>query len=225
MSDAEYAAKYGQDTSRVSLKRKVKQAIDARHLAYKGGWHVGAGGQSDPTNVGAEVGLFSYTEPWLEFRTSLAALTNDDVDTGYGGANVGVRLQSPSRFAPFVGVGGFGGFSAQTYGAIVLATLDEDEDDCDCDCYRCDDEDDEEYRLVEEDHTVAFAAVYPEIGFHYWITPRIRLTASGSYHFTTLGRDDDYWYYGIGVGILFGPEDREEVIVVEPAGSLTSTYE
>ena len=50
------------------------------------------------------------------------------------------------------------------------------------------------------------AAIYPELGVHFWLNGRTRLTASGAYYGTTEGRDADVWVFGLGVAWLLGDE-------------------
>ena len=46
------------------------------------------------------------------------------------------------------------------------------------------------------------ASVYPEVGGHFWWTPRLRLTGFGRYMFTTEGRDQDDWLIGGGLAVF-----------------------
>jgi len=95
------------------------------------------------------------------------------------GLDLGARVQVPSRLAPFVGTGGTVGFSAFD----LIDTFQEDdgfennafEDDTDWD---------------------AFAAVYPEVGVHFWTNGRYRFTVFGRYLISTSGRRNDGWLIG-----------------------------
>jgi hypothetical protein len=165
----------------------AKQMIDARHVAGKGGIYVGGAGQSDPGAGGAELGLFTYaTEaPWLEGHLGGSLLVSSAADDIFAGANTGVRVQTPSRVAPFVGLGGYLGVSP-------LVGLENAESDG---------IDNDDNGMVDEPHetrltTDWFAAIYPEIGLHIWATPRMRWTGSAAYYVSTEGRDHDFWYLG-----------------------------
>lgn len=199
--DADYAHKYRHHTD--SIPRMVKQAIDARHLRGKGGGYVAFAGRDDPTALGAEVGMSQYGEPWYEGRVGLATLIHDGGDHPFSaGLTGGVRAQTPTRLAPFVGAGVYGGYSA-------FSNAERDGRDNDKD------------GLVDEEgeYDDGFAvAIYPEAGVHYWLNHRLRLTASASYYVTNQGRDDDFLFYSVGLAFLGSeyenmrsapPEDRE----------------
>ena len=109
LKDPDYAAKYDQRPELLDIPLQAKQASDARHLAGKGGTFYGGAGQSDPFAGGLEVGGFSYPTSWLEGRASLALLASSAGENLFYGLNLGIRAQSPTRLAPFVGVG-IGGF-------------------------------------------------------------------------------------------------------------------
>ncbi|MBP89422.1 MAG: hypothetical protein CMJ64_22375 [Planctomycetaceae bacterium] len=97
--------------------------------------------------------------------------------------------QTPTRLAPFVGVG------------ALAAGGERDVSD--------DGLDNDNNLLVDEpneDLSEYFASVYPEVGVHYWLTPRVRLTAGAAYQVTSTGRDDDQWTFGIGLSLL-SPSD------------------
>jgi hypothetical protein len=62
----------------------------------------------------------------------------------------------------------------------------------------------------EEDVGKFFASVYPEVGAHFWLNGKTRLTASAQYHLTTAGRDDDFLFLGLSVGFLSGNRSSDE---------------
>jgi len=45
--------------------------------------------------------------------------------------------------------------------------------------------------------------IYPEVGVHLWLNKKFRLTFNAAYHYSTLGRDSDYFGYGVNFGYLF----------------------
>ncbi len=195
--DADYAHKYAKHTD--SVPRMVKQAVDARHLRGKGGGYIAFAGRDDPTALGAEVGMSQYGEPWYETRVGLATLVHDGGDHPFSAGLTGsLRAQTPTRLAPFVGVGAYGGYSA-------FSRADGDGRDNDKDGQI--DED------GELDSGIALA-IYPEAGVHYWLNHRLRLTASASYYVTNQGRDDDFLFYSVGLAFL--GSDYEETRSAPP---------
>jgi len=182
LSDPAYRAKYP-EWKADDYALQAKQAVDARHIAGGTGVYLGGAWQSDPAIGGGEIGLFGYPTSWLETRGSLGLVADDSSDQTVGGLNLGLRAQAPSRLAPFAGLGVFGGYSERT-----------EYPPCGC----------------EPETTVdgALAAVYPELGVHFWLSPRLRLTASASYFISTEGRDHDAWLFGFNVGWLNRPAIR-----------------
>ena len=104
-----------------------------------------------------DIGREAYFTSFLTGRASLMGLGNGE--DWLSGADAGLRFQSPSRFAPFVGAGLFAGYAQE----VVLA--DDDWVDNDDDGY-IDERGEDKERLSE-----AIAAVYPA-GRHGDTTPR-----------------------------------------------------
>lgn len=193
MDVPEYNAKYSRpypEDELETLARKAKQSADARFVAGRSGAYAGGAGQTDPGAAGAELGVFHYFDEHTEGRASLAWLASSAADNSFLGANLGARVQTPSRVAPFAGVGMFGGYSDVTEAA------DNDRRD--------NDDDGAIDELGEEKTTIdgVLGAVNPEVGVHFWMTSQLRLTASASYYITTEGRDHDFWMYGVNLGWL-----------------------
>jgi hypothetical protein len=137
----------------------------------------------------------------------LALLGGTGADDIFGGLNAGLRVQSPSRLAPFAGVGMFHGASSYTMPA---------EDDW------IDNDDDgstDERGEERTDWDGWLSAVYPEVGVHYWLASNVRLTASGAYYVTTEGRDSDFWFYGVSLSFL-----RDARFISLPQPSTTPQY-
>ncbi|MDA7977492.1 MAG: hypothetical protein MPJ50_01825 [Pirellulales bacterium] len=186
---AKYSALYPDDDAE-KIARMAKQAVDARFVDGGTGLFAGAAGTTDPGAAGAELGAFHYFREDIEGRASFAWLTNSAADDSFLGVNLGARVQTPSRVAPFAGLGVFGGYSEFSEVA--------DSDGIDNDDNGFIDERGEEKESVDG----ALGAVYPELGVHFWLTSHIRLTAAASYYVTTKGRDYDHWMYGVSLGYL-----------------------
>ena len=201
MENADYAARYDRPYPKRDGRRyarMAKQVVDARHVEDMAGFFGTVAGASDDGNFRAASGAIGYAHyptSWLETNGSIAALAGADTDPDslgdllYLGGNGGVRIGSPTRVAPFVGVGVFGGVS--TYEIVRLALEDDEEDPF------FEPEPDPDSR--ESDFRLA-GAVYPEIGLHIWLTDRVRLTGSAAYYMTTEGRHRDFWLFGFSIG-------------------------
>jgi hypothetical protein len=192
MDDPEYAAKYEDGADKTDLVGKVKQASDARFVEGSSGLYASVGtstwGGGDVAMGGAEIGAESYLTSYLTGRAALSAFANDE--DAYLGGDVGMRLQVPSRIAPFVGAGTFAGYAKKT----VVSDQDGEDNNEDGSI----DEPGEE----EEKISGAIAAIYPELGLHFWWTPQLRLTGFGRYLITTDGRDSDDWLVGGGIALF-----------------------
>jgi hypothetical protein len=168
------------------LLGKVKQAIDARHVSGLGGWYVAGGSlykpKFDNTLGGAEIGFEGYPTSWLSHRIGIGSYFSPD--EGYIAGDAGVRLQPPTRLAPFVGTGVLLGASR----TVELA----DDDGID------NDDDERIDERGEEDSGIDdfLAAVYPEAGVHFWINGNWRASAFGRYVIADTGRNHDDWMIG-----------------------------
>ncbi len=186
MDDLEYAAKYHEGAEKEDVVGKVKQAVDARHVKGLGGWFVSGGGQflekSDTPIVGVEVGYERYPASYYSQRIS--GLLLSDSNQGFAGVDVGARFQTPTRLAPFAGIGMYNGFSR--------GEIDSDRDGRD---------NDDDYLIDEKgEKDSAFdgyiVAVYPEFGAHFWLNGSGRITMYTRYFVTSEGRDQDQWLLG-----------------------------
>jgi hypothetical protein len=201
MADGDYAKKYSRPYPQGErYRRMAKQMVDARHVAGKSGGYVGGAMQTDPGAAGVEVGVFRYAEqmPWLESRGAASVLWADTAEEVFAGLTLGVRTQTPSRIAPFAGLGGH--VSITPYFEYVDADFDNiDNDDDDWI-----DEPGEQRKEFEY-----FAAIYPEVGVHLWATPRLRITGSAAYMLTSQGRDSDFWFFGLNIARLRLRSERD----------------
>ncbi|TWT98995.1 hypothetical protein [Neorhodopirellula pilleata] len=192
MDHPEYSEKYAEGAEKSDIPGKIKQAADARFLDGSSGWFVSGGltaiGQSSNPMGSLEVGYAGYQTSYFTQRVGLVAAANDD-DFFLGG-ELGVRFQTPTRLAPFLGLGIFTGVASTTESA------EDDHEDNDSDGSV--DERGEE--RVNFDG--ALSAFYPEIGAHFWWTSRLRISGFGRYLVTTEGRDADAWYYGVSFAVF-----------------------
>jgi hypothetical protein len=194
MRDPDYARKYGKPyptSKRDKWHRMGKQVIDARHLEDQGGVFAKGAYSENPIAGLMEAGAFWYGRPWVSLHAGLSVLLGEHDIVGFPGLDLGLRFQSPSRFAPFVGAGIYSDVSEAVFG----------------------DHDDEfEFEELHEHdrHRDVFAAVYPEAGFHYWLTSGLRLTGSAGYYFSSGGRDQDFLMLGLTFGYMPLPK-REEI--------------
>lgn len=192
MSDPQYAKKYAKGASKINLPQKIKQAADARFVDDFSGWYLSAGLTAigdTPAPLGSiELGCTGYQTSYLTNRVGFIAAVNDE--DFYIGGETGIRLQTPTRLAPFVGVGLFAGASS-TRSPAEHDNVDNDDDGAV-------DEDGE----TEFDFDGVLAAVYPEVGLHFWWTPRVRLSGFGRFMVTTEGRRADSSYFGATIAIL-----------------------
>lgn len=226
MNDPDYAEKYSQPYGDDKPLRMLKQMVDARHLNEKSGWTLGGGAGGAPATAGGKLGGFYHMASWLELDYALTGMAGTGAQDWFIGPEVGLRVQSPTRVAPFAGVGGFLGINR------FYENADGDGVDNDDDGFT------DEFGEQDKNYK-AFTAVYPEVGVHAWLTGKTRLTASARYYVTEEGRDDDFWFVGFSISRLFGPGKKEEQHVwtdkempyAEPAemlatdGSLQAVYE
>lgn len=189
LKDPDYAAKYDVPPDALDVAAQAKQSVDARFVEGKAGWYVAGAGHADPNAAGGEIGGFVYPQSWLSAHAGLALLGGTGADDLFLGLNSGLRVQPPSRLAPFAGVGMFHGYSEHEYPA--RADWRDNDSDGSIDEFG---ETGTEYGWL--------SAVYPEIGVHYWLNSSIRATASGAYYVTTEGRDSDFWFYGASLSFL-----------------------
>ncbi|TWT85492.1 hypothetical protein Pla123a_02990 [Posidoniimonas polymericola] len=187
-SHPSYAAKYPRHTG--NLARMAKQAVDARHVAGETGLYSGVSGRDEPAGGAVHLGGFHYPEYLngaVETRLGIQGVGVPNKDFFSGGFECGARLQSPSRLAPFVGIGGYAGGNEKDDGRDNNGNGYIDED-------------------FEKNDTSYDVAVIPEVGVHFWTTPYIRTSASASYYVTSAGGDSDFMLYGVSLSVLTKPK-------------------
>ena len=192
LDDPSYARKYGEPSEDESLVETAKASIDARFLKDHGGLTLGGMMRTNPDGFGGEIGLSYYPKSWLSYELSYAALGGDFAGDVFTGVNLGVRVQTPSRLAPFAGVGFFAGYSKETKHATSNGIDDDDDGFID------------ERGEEREEINGALAAFYPEVGVHFWLSSKVCLTGNARYYVTTQGRDHDNWLFGISLTYLLG---------------------
>lgn len=190
MSDPDYAKKYGTPYPQDDVEkaqRMTKQMLDARHVAGDAGTYLKGAYSTEPDAGQIELGGFGYLITSTELHGGISVLAGERGVWGFPGIDFGIRFQPPSRIAPFVGAGIFGDLSEP----ILYSIFD-----------------------VEDPHYVhSFAAVYPEIGIHYWLDATTRATLSAGYYFNSKGRNDDFWLIGFTIGGITHEEpSRDELI-------------
>lgn len=192
MEDPEYAEKYSDGAEKSDIPGKIKQASDARFLEGAGGYFVSGGVMSRPDAKkelgGVDIGVEGYATSFLTTRGSLMFMTNGD--DWFTGADLGMRVQTPTRLAPFAGAGLFAGYAKE------VVPADDDWIDNDDDGFT------DERGEDRERFSDFLISVYPEVGAHFWWTPNLRLTTFGRYLVTSEGRDDDDWLIGGGLAIF-----------------------
>lgn len=174
MDNDTYAEKYAEGAERTDVLGKLKQASDARWVEGQDGAYFSGGVLSAPEtdewlgtlSAGREV----YPFHWLSTRVGLQGMASSR-DLLFAGVELGIRAQIPSRLAPFAGVGVSGGYSAAD---LFVESLS--------------DEEDTEKR--------GFAAVYPELGAHFWLNGHLRFTTFARYMITSQGNEHFGWLIG-----------------------------
>lgn len=187
MDDPVYAAKYVDGAEKTQPLKKLKQAVDARHVEGLSGGYFSAGTQwrdnSQGMLAGGEIGSEAYATSWLSGRMGLAGYLGPE--DWYAGGEVGARMQLPTRLTPFVGIGTFHGLS--------LTRSDARDDFIDND----DDGSVDERGEKKTDVDGWLSTVYPEVGVHFWPTGQGRLTGFARYLITSDGRESDDWAAGV----------------------------
>ena len=187
MDDPVYAEKYADGAERTDILGKLKQASDARYVEGLSGTFFSGGAQwredDEAALYGAEIGAEAYPTCWLSTRLALAGFIGHG--DWYAGVDSGLRLQVPSRLAPFVGAGTFNGLSTTREDA----TRDGEDND--------DDGFVDEFGETDIEFDGWLSTIYPELGIHFWATGQSRLTVFSRYLVTTEGRAHDDWMLGM----------------------------
>ena len=183
MDNPAYAEKYEVGAEKSDVAGKLKQAMDARWIEGESGKYLTGGTLASPEAdrwlYSISYGRETYPWSWISTRLGFEGVATSEADGLYGGLDAGLRLQPPSRVAPFIGLGGNVGVSA---GYVVWSAFTDDEEKI--------------ISPYEDEDFIGFGAAYPEGGAHFWLNGSLRLTLSGRYMFTSLGRRHDGWWIG-----------------------------
>lgn len=156
--------------------------------------YVEIGGNHDPNFGGAGGGLCLYQEH-AAFLAGVSLFGSSSFDDLFVGANLGVRLHATHPFrsfiTPFIGLGGFVGYSEEEQDAA--------DDDIDNDEDGEVDEEGETKTIVKD----TLSSIYPEAGLHINLAGEGLLTLSARYNMTSKGRDVDHWIYALAFTIPF----------------------
>ena len=175
MDDARYADRFSGPYSKRPLNKLLRQGeeiIDARFQEGRSGLYTVAGiaTRQRAAAVG-EVGMTWLPTSWSTMRIGVEGMLADGLPTYLTGGIVGIRLHSPTRFSPYVGVAGMAGV-ADTSTTAQSSYIDK------------------QGNIVQEGDRVpgvtkGLAAIIPEVGLSYWFTSRVRLNVGASYYMTT----------------------------------------
>jgi hypothetical protein len=176
MDDTEYAEKYDvpyPDNHWEKWQRMGKQMVDARFIEEEFGGYISAGGgaEGDDKAFLASLGLLVFPTYWSEARIGLGVGGASSLESGFSGLEAGVRVQTPTRLAPFVGCGGYAGGNGFSLGGDSVW-----------------DDDDE-----------SIGVIYPELGVHLWINGSTRASLSAAHWFTTVPGDHDLWVFSLSL--------------------------
>jgi hypothetical protein len=190
MDDPVYAEKYGTPYGKNKLPRMTKQLLDARHLYEREGREYNLGVSCDPLQIGASLGRFGYRTASFSHRAALAGVVAESAKNAFIGVELGGQAQLPTRIAPFVGAGLFGG--AGFFTLLDAAST----------------------AIEAEGEWTGLAAIYPETGIHFWPNSRVRLTLAARYFVSTEGRANDSWLVTLGLGLLDPPSRCTEMLEI-----------
>lgn len=152
--------------------------LATRKMEYGAGAYTTLTMKPDTVGFGGELGVLAYPLPWAEAHMGATYFGPASDDTWFTGLTMGMRLESPTFVAPFVGVGLTTGYD--------LDAIRQEFQHFD-------------YRRPTRGYMVA---IYPEAGIHYWITENFRVTGSASYYVSSKGRDSDFPLLGLGLSAV-----------------------
>ncbi|ODA36838.1 hypothetical protein [Planctopirus hydrillae] len=194
MDHQDYARKYGkpyEERGARKLKRMAKQASDARFLEDDTGLTAEVMGAGDPLFMGGALGVNHYFTPAFSGRANIfGALSEPHTEGFLVGLDAGVRLNSPSRFSPFVGVGAMAGYTEREIEISDSLTISTGSSQQKC------------------QETSSMMAIYPEVGATFWLNGHTAIQGYGRYLISTDSHSQD-WMCGIGMTFLLSPRVNE----------------
>lgn len=184
--------------------RMPKQMIDARHVAGDVGGTMGLGGglSKHAGGLGADLGGVFYSRSWLSFNTGLNGMLGASGDDGFAllGVRAGARVQTPTRLAPYAGIGAYAGLGPSTKP-------------------NPDYEQPNPYSFSSEPKQSRYAtqglvAAYPEFGLHWWCSGRVGVSVGSQYWMTSEG--DGFWYHGVTLCCLGSDPPESTILKLDP---------
>ncbi len=173
MNDERYAEQHSapySDNWLKKLSQKGHEMADARFQQDNGGVYFGGGSSISDWSVGeGEIGVFHLPTSWSTVR--LGGIGMVAGGKPMAGADVGVRLHTPTRLAPYVGLSGvveFGGFTSHLYTSRYRSS-----------------------RQAKRYYSpTGMLAIVPEVGVSYWLSSSTRLNLGASYYVTDNRKPD-----------------------------------
>ncbi|MBA4030376.1 MAG: hypothetical protein C0478_05720 [Planctomyces sp.] len=194
MDHQDYAQKYDrpyEERGARKLGRMAKQASDARFLDDDTGVTVEAMGAGDPLYLGGQVGVNHYFTPMISGRAGLFGAASEEHLEGFlVGLDTSVRLNAPSRFSPFVGVGAMVGTTYEKIEVNESLMVSTGSD-----------------RQTRRE-TSSMAALYPEVGATFWINGHTSIQGFGRYLIST-DNHSQTWMCGVGMTFMMSPRVDE----------------
>lgn len=223
MDNEDYARRYRDPDSHPhrsntlrKLSRMSQQMVDARFQKGQGGLYASAGAATRHRGaLGGEIGFFALPTSWSTARIGAVGLLAEGLPNYMTGAVAGARVHAPTRLSPYVGLSGMVGYSE------FSTTAKSSYFDSNGNFIQSG------QKITES--SAALAAVVPEAGASFWLTPHARLNLGASYYVTTSDRSQDFLLLGLSLEVIQGagrgrPEARvhtaspelEQVIESEP---------
>ncbi len=164
------------------LWRMGKQMVDARHVAGQSGATatVSGGASHNAGGLGGELGWTHFLGPWLSVDGGLNGMLTVAGGDGFAlfGLRGGARVQTPTRLAPYAGIGAYAGIGPSTKTPPPPGPFEEP------DTYV----------------TQGLVGAYPEAGVHWWATGRVGISGGSQYWMTSEG--DGFWYHVLTLTVL-----------------------
>ena len=130
------------------------------------------------------IGLIRMPTSWSTLRYGVFGM--DDGGVGVGGGEAGVKLHAPTRFSPYAGLSADLGLSG-LHSGFVRSSLRH-----------------QVGNPTRVSLASGLAAIVPEAGLSYWLTPKVRMNAGASYYIAA--GQPDFLLYGLSIEFLFDEE-------------------